>query len=479
MGKELKGKDDVPMIRDFGKADRTLQYLAVISVSMGTLCAGCSIAWSSPAISQLLPPENPNSTQIKPPFTITAQEAAYIGSILNIGGLLVAIPIGTIADKYGRKMAIYLAGLAFLLSWVFIVLATSPMILIIGRFFAGMGLGAICVSASIYLGEIAEPKILGLIMSIPQIFIAGGILIVYAINPLTDYLTLSMILSVFPIIHLVTFVFLPESFVYYLKCGRVKDAEKSMIKFRGHSYNVQGEMKILKEEIESTKNVSSGSFKDLFNTKLARKTMIIGVGVMAYQQLVGVNALSFYIEQIFKATDTIDPSKAALIIAVLQLAASYFALNIVERIGRKTLLMFASAGIFIALSGLGIFFQFKALNIKTFAGFNYLPLICIILYCICFSAGFGAVPFILVQEIFIPEIRGKAFGIVIVVNWCCSFLVTYFFPLMILKYGSFVTFYTLAGFTATALVFSIFVVPETKGKSLRGDQNFRRIFRLD
>ncbi|KAK9881761.1 hypothetical protein WA026_017280 [Henosepilachna vigintioctopunctata] len=141
---------------NFGKSEKTLQYLATFCVCLAAAGAGTVIAWSSPAISELSPPKELNisnegvmldlvnngtnhSTSTR--IILTKKEEALIGSFVNLGSLIYAVPSGCIADKFGRKVALYSSGISFIVGWCLIVFANNVPTLLLGRIFGGMGLG--------------------------------------------------------------------------------------------------------------------------------------------------------------------------------------------------------------------------------------------------------------------------------------------------------------------------------------------------
>ncbi|KAL3267990.1 hypothetical protein HHI36_007124 [Cryptolaemus montrouzieri] len=461
---------------NFGKSDRTYQYLATISVCFAAVGAGTVLAWSSPALTELASSNGLNSNNVTAidnstiqngsTIVLTKKEEALLGSILNLGALMFAIPVGYIADKFGRKMAIYSSAVTFLLGWLFIVIANNLEILLLGRFFGGMGLGAICVVFPMYVGEIAEHSIRATLSSYFQIFLSNGILLTFVIGALTDYVTMSVILSIFPLLLLVTFPFMPESHVHLAKIGKIKQAEKNLARFRGNkrNYDIQGEMEVIKAEIN--KGSESSSCSDIIMKKSSRRALTAVLGLLAFQQFCGINAITFYTEQIFEAAHTnVDPSTGAIVMSVLQCIGGFLAASVVERAGRKYFLILSSVGMLMGLFGLGMFFHFEKLNIRT-SYFGFLPVCCAVMFIVAFTMGYGTVPYMLMHEMLSPEIRGIGSGMGIVLAWLSSFIVTYYFPISVVALGNYLTFYILAVINALAIVFAVIFVPETRGKSL-------------
>ncbi|XP_045475248.1 sugar transporter ERD6-like 7 [Harmonia axyridis] len=459
----------------FGKSTKTVQYAATISVCFAALSAGTVLAWSSPAISELGIPKSLNSTTeddimkniTRNGIRLTKKEEALLGSVLNLGALIYAIPTGYIADKWGRKMAIYLSAFSFLLGWFLIVIAKNVTTLLIARFFSGMGLGAICVVAPMYVGEIAENSLRATLSSYFQIFLSLGIFVTFVVGAITDYVTMSLILAIFPIILLITFPLMPESHVHLVKVRKINEAEKSLIRFRGNKrgYDINGEMEIIRQEVKKSSN-NSGSITDIVSNKPNRNAMVAVLGMLIFQQMCGINAITFYTEQIFAEADAgVDPSLGAIIMGALQFVGGYLGMVLIEKAGRKFFLILSSIGMMLGLCVLSVFFHFQHLKYNV-SSFEFIPVICAALFILSFTMAYGSIPYMMMHELLSPEIRAIGSGIAIVACWVTSFLITYAFPLALVSIGNYMTFYILTAVNALAIIFVIFFVPETRGRTL-------------
>lgn len=200
--------------------------------------------------------------------------------------------------------------------------------------------------------------------------------------------------------------------------------------------------------------------------------MIAVLGMFAFQQLCGINAITFYTEQIFaEANVGFDPSVGAIIMGALQCAGGYLGMIIIEKAGRKYFLILSSVGMMIGLCILAIFFHLQYLKVDV-SNFSFLPIFCAALFIVSFTFAYGSIPFMMMHELLSPEIRGIGSGIAIVVCWVTSFLITYAFPLALVAIGNYMTFYILTAINAMAIVFVIVFVPETRGKTLIEIQEF-------
>lgn len=238
--------------------------------------------------------------------------------MLALGALIAALPAGFVAERLGRKKAILLFGLAFLLNWAFIIFATNAATLYVGRLFAGIATGAMCVLCPMYIGEIAEASIRGALGSFFQMFLCVGILLTYFLGALVDWRSLSVMLGIIPIVFVVFFYFMPETPIFLLKSDQMDVAESTMKYFRGERYDVDEELKQMQRDLEDAAAKKAG-LKDLVASRANRKALISALGLMTFQQLSGINAVIFYTVPIFKSAGSkLSPDVAAIIVAVVQ-----------------------------------------------------------------------------------------------------------------------------------------------------------------
>lgn len=436
-------------------------------MSLGAVCAGSVLSWTSPVIPQLL---QQNGTNVTSSFTLKEGQEGLIGSLLTLGALFSSVPAGFIAEKLGRRKTILAISIPFILSWILIIFANNPMMLFTGRFLCGIGTGAICVCAPMYVGEIAHDSLRGPLAAFFQMFLSAGILLTCVIAAFTNWIGLSAILTLVPIMFLVTFSFMPETPTYKVKIGDFKGARKSLEYFRGKYYNVQEELNEIEKRITESMKKSAG-FKDLFNSKANRKALIAALGTMAFQQLCGVNAIVFYTVPIFEAASSvISPIQSAIIIALVQVIIAYVDIFIMEKANRRFYLILSSTSMLICLTSLGVYFHFKSI-VVSYNGLGMLPIASAVLFMIGFSIGYGPVPWMIMAELFPSEIKGIASGLAVLINWSSAFIVTFTFPLIKLNYGVHVAFYGFAILNFIATFFTYFCVPETKGKTLQQIQS--------
>ncbi|KAF4532913.1 hypothetical protein B566_EDAN001517 [Ephemera danica] len=438
------------------------QYAAAIIATLGAFAAGSVMAWTSPSLPNLQAPDSH--------IPVTTQEGSWIGCLMAIGALAGALPAGVFADAIGRKIAMQSISVPFVLSWILIVFAESVGVLYAARIIAGIGVGAICVVAPIYVGETASSSIRGSLGGFFQLQITIGILFAYAVGAVVSFKMLAILSGIIPVVFFIGLFFVPETPHYLLTKNRKHDAEKSMLWLRGDRAKAnQEELSTIQAAIlkDMENNLSFGaSMKSLFTDYVCRRAIIVGLGLMFFQQLSGINAVIFYTVAIFDAAgSTLSPSLAAIIVGVVQVGVTYAATILVDKAGRRILLMLSSSVMALCLAVLGVHFYLLETGVDV-SNLGLIPLASVVLFIVMFSLGFGPIPWTMLGELFPGHIKGAASALACVENYILCFAVTKTFQNLLDTLGSSFTFWIFAGICAIGTVFVFFRVPETKGKSL-------------
>ncbi|KAI5641006.1 sugar transporter domain-containing protein [Phthorimaea operculella] len=364
----------------------------------------------------------------------------------------------------GERPTILILSIPSMLNWLLTIFANGAGMLIAARFFAGLGTGGICVAAPMYIGEIAETSIRGSLGAFFQLFLTVGILFTFVVGGYTHWRVLSIISAVFPPLLVAVFWWMPETPQYLLGRNRRKDAERSLRWLRGPDADLAAEMEDMQKEVDDASRQSGGLSKILSN-RATVIAFVCSLGLMFFQQFSGINAVIFYTNNIFQSAGSgIDPTIATIIVGIVQMLATFVSSLIIEKAGRKILLLQSCVIMGITLIILGIFFklQFDKVDVSAL---GWLPLVCLVLFIISFSLGFGPIPWMMMGELFPVELRGSASGISVILNWCLVFIVTLCFPIMKDAIGIYSCFWFFAGFMVICTFFVFFLIPETKGKT--------------
>lgn len=398
----------------------------------------------------------------------------WIGSFVTLGGMTMCIPTGFLCDLIGRKKTLLFLILPFVVGWSLILFAKSVIMIYLGRLITGMAAGASCVAAPLYTSEIAESEIRGTVGSYFQLMVTIGIFLAYTFGKFLSPVNYTFFCASLPIFFVVVFSFQPETPVYLLRRGLYNEGLKALIRLRGPDHNSEAELReiegMLKESLGNTVSIS-----DTFKRKAVWKASIIAFALMFFQQFSGINAVILYTSDIFKASGvSLDANTAAILVGAFQVIATFASSLIIDKKGRKILLLISSFVMFISSFFLAIFFTLKhrtLIDPVIIKHLGFLPIVSLCVFVIVFSIGLGPIPWMISSEIFAPEVKSVASSAAGTFNWFLAFIVTKFYLEVSHSIGEDGTFY---GFAITSLLGGLFIyllVPETKGKTIEQVQD--------
>jgi sugar porter (SP) family MFS transporter len=401
-------------------------------------------------------------------FQLSESSEGLAVSAVTAGALIGALLGGTLADRLGRRLTNILAGLLFVFSSIVCGLAPGIEVLVAGRFIIGVAVGMTSVAAPMYIAEVAPPAIRGRLVSFFQLAITLGILVAYLVDmALAESGSWRWMLGLAVIpgtLLAVGMLLMPESPRWLLKHRRNEEARRVLHLVR--SQGVEEEVRDIEAEIARE---GEGSWSDLLTPAL-RPALVVGIGLAVFQQVTGINAVIYYAPQIFlSAGFTSDAVALAATtgIGVINVLATFIAIGLVDRAGRRPLLLAGVAGMVLSLGVLGLAFQDRASAAPgDMSHLGLLTVVCLALYIICFAFSLGPIVWTMISEIFPLRTRAQAVAISTAANWAANFLVSLSFPILRAHLGSAETFYIYAGLGVLTLIFILMRVPETKGKSL-------------
>lgn len=379
-------------------------------------------------------------------------------------GVLVA---GKLTDLIGRRSVLALSAVLFLVSALLCAITQTPIELVCARIFGGIGVGMASLLSPLYIAELSPTKIRGALVSLNQIAILVGMVLSYFANAWiarlgddawlveTGWRYMLGAMAVPAAIFLVLTISIPESPRWLLKRGREADARDVLRRINGNAAVVEAEM----TEIRTAIAHEQGKLSELFEPG-KRGIVFMAMVLALFQAITGINIVMYYAPTIFTSAGmgTVAALSTTVIIPVVMIAFTIGSMFLVDRAGRKPIMLVASAGMGISLALLGYTFAHNA-------GAGTGLLTWILVYVASFSIGMGGIYWVVVTEIFPTRVRGAASSLSVVFLWGGNFLVSLYFPVMLAQMkGN--AFFVFAAMCAICLVFILLCVPETKGKSL-------------
>ncbi|NOU91315.1 sugar porter family MFS transporter [Paenibacillus sp. LMG 31460] len=404
---------------------------------------------------------------MKERFDLSQVEVGWAVSSLIIGCIVGAAGSGMLGDKFGRKKVLIIAAILFIIGSIGSAIPNTFTAYIIARIIGGLGIGITSTLCPLYNAEIAPAKYRGRLVALNQFATVTGIFLVYFINMgIAGYGDDAWDIStawrwmfgfgVLPgLLFLVLLFFVPESPRWLIKQGRAVESLPILLKIHGDELARQ-EVLDIKESFQQ----ESGSIRQLFSPAL-RLALIVGVGLAVLQQVTGINAIMYYAPEIFKETGA--GTNASLIqtilVGLINFLFTILAIWLIDKVGRKALLLVGSASMTVCLVVIGAAFQSGQPS-------GPLVLIFILLYVASFAISLGPVVWVIMSEIFPNRIRGKATAIASMALWTADYIVSQTFPPMLGSAGPAVTFWIFGFMALLTFFFTWRLVPETKGKSL-------------
>ncbi|KAE8672259.1 Sugar transporter ERD6-like 16 [Hibiscus syriacus] len=367
------------------KSSPWMVYLSTVVVVCGSFEFGSCVGFSSPT-----------QAAITKDLSLTLEEYSVFGSILTSGAMIGAIMSGQISDFIGRKGAMRTATGFCVAGWLAIYFAKVP----------------------VYIAEIAPKNLRGTLTAVHQLMICTGVSVSFIIGTVLAWRTLALagkfdmsiysnymtqaglissaIAGLIPCaIMLVGLLFIPESPRWLAKIGHEKEFESELKNLRVKDADISKEVAEIQDYIETLERIPKAKMLDLFQRRYLRP-VVIGVGLMVFQQFGGINGICFYVSNIFESAG-VSSSTGTIVYAILQLPITVLCTYVIDKAGRKPLLLVSSTGLVIACILSGISFYLKDHNLAL----NSAPILAlagILIYISSFSAGMGAVPWVIMSE---------------------------------------------------------------------------------
>ena len=404
--------------------------------------------------------------------------SGWANSCALIGCLFGALIAGALSDKFGRKRLLVLAAALFAVTSIGNGLAQTFSVFVFWRMLGGVAIGLASSLSPMYISEVAPARMRGRLVSVNQLTIVIGVLLAQLINwylvrnlpagASDEFIVQSWFgqqgwrwmfaLTAIPsLLFFVGMFLVPESPRWLVNNSRVELARRILTRIGGPNY-ADAEVRDVQATL-SGGELQRVRFTDLLDPRLF-KVLVLGVVLAVFQQWCGINVIFNYAEEIFRAAgyDISSVVKNIAWTGSVNLVFTFVALGVVDKGGRRPLMLLGSAGLALAYTALGFCYYRQVTG---------LPVLLIVLAAIaCYSMSLAPVTWVIISEIFPNRIRGAAMSVAVMSLWIACFILTYTFPILNKALGAAGTFWIYAAVCVCGFVFIKLRLPETKGKTL-------------
>jgi len=399
---------------------------------------------------------------IQPYFGLSEAGLGWTVSSLLFGCIAGVFLAGKMGDLYGRKKVLMLAALLFFISATGSASAQVLAFFIAARILGGIAVGIASILSPMYIAELAPAKYRGTLVSLNQLAIVIGILVAFFSNYLlvdsgvNNWRWMLLVMAAPAVLLFFSLFLVPESPRWLVARNRNEEAMKVLIKTSGPEL-AQSELKEIQQTLN---NQEESTFSDLLAPKI-KPLLFIGIILAVFQQITGINTIMYYAPKIFANVGQNNDSALlqTILIGGTNLIFTLVAMVLIDRFGRKLLIIIGSTGMMLMLAGLSALFFTNHTS-------GVLVLVFILGYIAFFAASLGPALWVITAELFPNRLRSKGMSIAIVSLWIACTVVTIAFPIMLEKLSGGITFLIFALICLANLLYVWWYVPETKGKTL-------------
>ncbi|XP_051198671.1 D-xylose-proton symporter-like 2 isoform X1 [Lolium perenne] len=410
-------------------------------------------------------------------YNLSSVQTGLVVSGSLYGALIGSATAFTIADFLGRRRELVVASVSYLIGALLTAAAPNFLIMVVGRFLYGIGIGLAMHAAPMYIAETAPSQIRGMLISLKEFFIVLGMLLGYIVGNLyvevlSGWRYMYAASTPICVIMGIGMCWLPASPRWLLLCAtqgkgdlrETKDnATRCLCRLRGQASPdlVSEQVNLILDELSYVGEEKKAGFSEVFQGKCL-KAMIIGCGLVFFQQVTGQPSVLYYAATIFQSagfSGASDATRVSILLGLLKLIMTGVAVLVVDKLGRRPLLIGGVSGIAVALFLLSSYYTL-------FSGASYVAVIALLLYVGCYQLSFGPIGWLMISEVFPLKLRGRGLSVAVLVNFASNALVTFAFSPLEDLIGTGVLFASFGVIAVASLVFIFCIVPETKGLTL-------------
>ncbi|XP_049940720.1 facilitated trehalose transporter Tret1-like [Schistocerca serialis cubense] len=464
------------------------QFLAAFVVNLNTFAYGAGVGWTTMALPQL---QSAEAGLRDPP--LTTDEVSWVSSLQPIAALVFTPLYCGLTARIGRKALGYLTIAPLMLTWILKIASSSTIVLYVARVAAGANAAGSLVLPSIYVSEIASDDVRGALGSFLALAGNSGILFAYIVGAYLTYDVVLYVCLLLVALYVVTYFFMPETPFWLMSARKYEDAKKECI-LVSHSTALYLTKNFWKTHQPRQTIATSftdcvtqpgdfayaGSGTGFFESqahgaavggRLCSAVSLIGISLVIVvainQQMGGLFAVVNYAVFIFQASgSSLSPELAAIVIGLLQVAGGVASAPLMDRLGRRVILLLSNVCVGVSVAVLGVYFYLRTETDVDVSLIGWLPVTCLSVYLLMMAFGLGPLPYILLSEIVAPRVRGVASVLAFSAIWGSAALMTKLYPLMSEAMGVHGTFWFFAAICLACSIIGLSTLPETKGRPL-------------
>ncbi|XP_050498211.1 facilitated trehalose transporter Tret1-like [Diabrotica virgifera virgifera] len=441
------------------------QVLAILIASLGAFSQGVAFAWTSPFIVKLV--------EDKVNYDISEEEASNLTIVQPLTVIFTCLIFSKIPDIIGRKRTLLLLSIPHITFLLIAAFAKSIYVFYVSRMFVGLANSFLWTAMPMYIGEVASPKIRGALGTAITFGLNVGQFGVNVVGSYNDVFTTSCIFLPVPILFVALFSLMPDTPYYYLIKHQDEAARKSL-RFLTRKSNVEADLKKLKSDVERQMS-EQGTWKDLFCIESNRKALLAGFFLRISQMFSGNIVFVQYTQLIFKkAGGDVSPEVASIIYNVLSIVLHItVVLFVVKRFGRKPLYTWSSALSTIVLAAMAIYFYIDEILVEIdTSSLSWLPITAVVGYQVVASFGMTVMSSLMLGELFSASVKSKAMSVSMLMMAFGTFSSNAAFNFLNSNVGTYAPFLLFSVCTLISTVLSLYLVPETKDKTLEEIQMY-------
>ncbi|KAJ1526330.1 hypothetical protein ONE63_009479 [Megalurothrips usitatus] len=493
--------------------------LVAMAASLGYMTIGLIRGWSSPGL--------PSMMELNPELIPSEEIESWVSAVPPLGAMCGSLAVAPALQHLGRKRSLMMAAPIFCTGWLMIAFAQNTAMLIAARVLCGFCAGLVTPSAQVYVSESAHAKTRGMLGSLPALFMAGGVLVAYLLGTWLSWHRLALVTAAFPALMFAALMPLPESPAWLLSHGRVDEAKEALRWLQRTADVAAIELNVVqvpnekggaavapaptpvngdRERDRRLSELAQGSPRtprttdqelethadeeildiaaderrrsivmkkptegDLDMKSFLRRPVLYPFGLclalLGFQQVSGIDTVIFYTVEIFMATDgAINEYLATIIIGLVQLVCTMLSVLVIDKTGRRPLLLASGAITALAMALVGTYFYLHERGQAQ--GLGLLPVGSLVLFMVGFSIGYANIPFLLMGELLPVRQRSVLSSLAGSFNLGTMFLVIKTYPSLRHAMGTDGTFWLYSALCIASCVFVAVLLPETKGKTL-------------